>query len=126
MPSGHQVELTGTDHLLGSEAVTVQDLAAQQPRHGLQPDVRMRADVEAMVLGDRGRPHVVDEAPRTHRAPSPLWQGPTDRDDPQLRASTVGDLHIARLGLGRGALGGHVGSGHWATHQRTTSTGHDA
>ena len=60
---GHQVQLARADHLLGAEAVAVQDFAGQQPGDGLQADVGMRADVEAVVFGDRGGSHLVDEAP---------------------------------------------------------------
>ena len=61
---GHEVELAGPDHLLGAEAVVVEHLPGEQPRHRLQADVRVRADVDSLLLGDRRGTHVVDEAPR--------------------------------------------------------------
>ena len=64
---GHQVELAGPDHLLGAEAVAVQHLAGDQPRDGLQADVRMRPDVDALVLGDAAGPMWSATAP----SPSP-------------------------------------------------------
>jgi hypothetical protein len=66
---GHEVELSGADQLLGTEAVSVQHLALDEPADGLQPDVGVRTDVEAVVLGDRGGTEVVGEAPRADRAP---------------------------------------------------------
>ena len=46
----HEVELARTDRLLGAEAVAVEDLPGDEPRHGLQPGVGVRADVDAALL----------------------------------------------------------------------------
>ena len=43
----------------------MQHLAGEQPGDGLETDVGVRADVDALLLGDCDRSHVVDEAPRT-------------------------------------------------------------
>ena len=73
---GHQVQLAGPDHLLRTEAVAVEDLTVEQPRHRLQPDVGMRSDVDAVLLGDQRRSHVIEEAPRADTSPRPSRQRP--------------------------------------------------
>ena len=40
---GHEVQLAGPDELLGAQAVEMQELAGQEPRHGLEAHVGMRA-----------------------------------------------------------------------------------
>ena len=59
-------------------------LARDEPGDRLQPDVRVRADVEAALLGDRRRSHVVGEAPRADGAVGPTGQGAADADRPDL------------------------------------------
>ena len=68
----------------------MQHLAGDQPGHGVQAGVRVRADVQAVVLGDPDRAHVVGEAPRARRcavpggaAPGAPAPAPT-RDSPAL------------------------------------------
>ena len=75
----HHVELTGPDRLLGAEAVAVHDLAVEQPRDRLQPDVRMGADLHAASAVDEHFRGVVEEAPRTDGAPPPRRQRPPHR-----------------------------------------------
>src|SRR6476469_6038163 len=60
---GHQVELAWANGLLGADAVAMEELAGDEPRHGLQADVGMRADVRSGVLGHCRRTHVIGEAP---------------------------------------------------------------
>ena len=79
---GHQVQLAGTQQLLGAERVAVEGLALEQPGRGLQPDVGVRSHVEAAFGGHPGRPHVVDEAPGADRSPGPPRQGTTDGEVP--------------------------------------------
>src|SRR5207302_9459896 len=42
---GHEIQLPGIHESLATEAVVVNDLPFQQPRHCLQPDVRMRRHI---------------------------------------------------------------------------------
>ena len=49
---GHEVQLAGPDHLLGTQAVVVLDLSGHQPGHRLQADVGMGADGHTGVVGD--------------------------------------------------------------------------
>ena len=97
MAGGHQVELARADHLLGAEAVAVQEFAGQQPGDGLQADVGVRADVEAVVLGDRGGAHVVDEAPGADRAAGAAGERSADREDADLgaRLSVISRSHAS-------------------------------
>src|SRR5690606_26702695 len=44
-------------------AVAVEDLALDEPGHRLEADVRVGPDVDAALLGDARRAHVVGEAP---------------------------------------------------------------
>jgi hypothetical protein len=90
--AGHQVQLPGLDDLLGAEAVAVQHLAVGQPGDGLQPDVRVRPDVEPAVLGDVSRDDVVGVTPGAHRAAAFAGERTPDADLPSLFVAAVGDL----------------------------------
>jgi hypothetical protein len=96
MAGGHQVQLAGPDRLFGTEAVAMEQFAFDQPGDGLQPDVWMRSDVDAVLLVDRRRAHVIDEAPRPDAAPTALWQGPPHRysADTRLVARHVLDARM--------------------------------
>ena len=78
--------------MLGAKAVAVQHGSLHQPCHGLQPGVRVRADIQACGLSDLGRPHVVGEAPRTDRAQPPTW-----KDAPHLHPTHVGRDPVVHL-----------------------------
>ena len=97
-PGGHQVELARGDQLLGAEAVPVQHLAGDQPGDGVQTGVRVRADVEAVLLGDPDRAHVVGEAPRADGAAVPARERSAHRHraDPGLAA--LADLDAGCFG----------------------------
>ena len=97
-PGGHQVELARGDQLLGAEAVPVQHLAGDQPGDGVQTGVRVRADVEAVLLGDPDRAHVVGEAPRADGAAFPARERSAHRHraDPGLAA--LADLDAGCFG----------------------------
>jgi hypothetical protein len=53
---GHPVHLARADHLLGAEAVAMHDLAVEEVRDRREPDVRMRAHVDAAADGQRRGP----------------------------------------------------------------------
>lgn len=72
--SRHQVQLAWPDGLLEAEAVAVEDFPGEQPGHGLQTDVRMRADAEPWAGIYSRRADVIGEAPRTNSPPSPSRQ----------------------------------------------------
>jgi hypothetical protein len=76
VPGRHQRELPGAEPDVAAEGVAVVDLALEQPRHRLQPGVRMRRDLHAGPGGDVVGAVVVDERPRTHHPPSQGGQQP--------------------------------------------------
>ncbi len=76
--SRHEIELPGPHDLLRAQAVAVEHLARDEPGHGLEAQVRVRTDVDAALLGDGDRTHVVGEAPGPDGAPGPLGQHPAD------------------------------------------------
>ena len=74
----HQVELAGLDRCDAAEAVSVLDRSVDQPRHGLQADVRVWRDPHARHRDHGVRPEVVDEAPGADHAPVTVRQRPVD------------------------------------------------
>ena len=56
----------------------MEDLTVEQPGDRLQPDVRMRSDVDAVLLGHAQRPHVIHETPRPDASPRPLPERATN------------------------------------------------
>ena len=61
----HPVQFAGTDRLLVAEVIAVHELAVEQERHRRQPDVRVRANVDAVTRLELRRTHVIekDEGP---------------------------------------------------------------
>jgi hypothetical protein len=91
---GHEVELSGSDQLLRPEAVAVQQLARHQPGDGVQPQVRVGADVDPSALGDRSGPEVVGEAPGADGASPVLGQCPADLLPADLGCPARRDVHV--------------------------------
>ncbi len=60
----HQVHLAGHDRERIALAVAVHDLAVEQVGHGRQPDVRVRAHVDAVSGDELHRAHLVEEDER--------------------------------------------------------------
>ena len=79
-PGGHQVELPGRITCSDPRLSRWRTSPVDQPGDGLQPDVRVRADVEPAVLGDVGRTHVVGEAPGAHGPASTAGERPAYDD----------------------------------------------
>ena len=92
---GHQVELSVPDDLLGVERVAVKGLALQEPGQGLQADVRVRRDAHPRWPAHLRGAHVIDEAPRTDRAPTSPGECPAHLDGTHLALPAVVDLEIS-------------------------------
>ena len=127
---GHEVELAGADELLGTEAVAVQHLAVEQPRHRLQGGVRVRADVEpraAPVTATAGprRRHVVGEAPGPDRPVAPAGEGPEHAGvaDGRLAAGHDLDRRLLRPGGGGRPVGRDVVGAHGPAHDASLRPG---
>ena len=113
----HQVELSGPDELFVAEAVAVEDFAREQPRHGLQTDVGVRADPQAGAAVDDRRANVVSEAPGPDGAPAAEGQGATDELAVDLCGTARCDFDArGRIRVGGFCFGGDVFDGYGATH----------
>src|SRR3981189_1862466 len=66
---GHPVDIAGPDRLHRAQAVAMQDLALEKVGDGGEPDVRVRAYVEALCRRERHRSHLVEEHERADAAP---------------------------------------------------------
>src|SRR4051812_10500254 len=126
---GHQVELAGLDDLLRAKAVPVQHLALDEPGDRLQADMRVRSDVQAAVLRDVSRPHVVREAPGADGAAPPAWQGPPHPHLAHDLVATVADLYAGRvrmpaLGRRRRGVDHAYGTAHGAIMSPAASCGY--
>ena len=84
---GHQVELPRSHDDLGADAVPVQDLAGDRPRHGLQAGVRVGEYPHVDVL----RAELVEEAPRAHQRQAALRERAAD-----LHRADAAERHLAR------------------------------
>ena len=65
----HHVHATRTEEPLKAEAVVVNHLAVDQPRHRLEPDVRMWCHVHWFPLVERERAESIEKTPGAHHAP---------------------------------------------------------
>jgi hypothetical protein len=90
----HQIQLSGPDRLLASEAVTVQQLAGKDPGNGLEPDMGMRSD-PGSVAGNINRAGVIEKAPGAHSSPASLRQGAAHLHSAHVRRPAVHDLDIS-------------------------------
>src|SRR5258706_134389 len=63
-PSGHPVHVAGHDGERAAEAVAMHDLAVEQIGDGGEPDMRMRAYVDALAGAKLRRTHVIEEDER--------------------------------------------------------------
>jgi hypothetical protein len=78
--AGHQVELTRANRGVDARAVSVFDLAAEQPADGLQPGMWMRRNVHAGGSAEVVWTVMVAKTPRTDQCALPLRKRPTDPD----------------------------------------------
>ena len=70
---GHHVDAAGSEQRFVTEAVVMNELAVEEPRHGLQPHVRMRANIHGRWIRERQRTETVEKAPGTNEA-LPLYR----------------------------------------------------
>ena len=98
----HQRQLARTEGDVAAEGVPVVHLALEQPRHRLQPGVRVRRHLHPGAGGDVVGPVVVDEGPGPDEPPSQGGQQPAD-------AGALAEQHLlarqqVQRGAGRGLL----------------------
>jgi hypothetical protein len=77
----------------------------------------MGADVEASIVADPTGPHVIHEAPRTHRASLATRQDATDPEPGDLGRATLEHLDLALHGHVTRRRGAGVDRGHRTAHQ---------
>jgi hypothetical protein len=65
----HDVDAARAGRGYASQAVIVEHLAFEQPRHGLETGVRVRRDVHRFLGTERQRSETIEEAPRADHAP---------------------------------------------------------
>jgi hypothetical protein len=78
VPGGHQGELARTELHVAAERVTVVHRALEQPRHRLQPGVRVWRHLHPGSRGDVVGAVVVDERPGPDHPPAQGGQQPAD------------------------------------------------
>jgi hypothetical protein len=71
----HEIHLAGRNHLLVAQTVAVDHRALDHPGKGLEPDVRVRADMQAAGGGDVYRAGMIKEAPGAYRTAPVVGQG---------------------------------------------------
>src|SRR5271155_6247353 len=94
MARRHEIQLTGSNQLFGPEAVTVQELTAEEPREGLETEGWMRRHVDRSLRTQGHRSHVVDEAPGTDRSPALRGECSTHAHLSDLRFTALDDLDV--------------------------------
>ncbi len=99
---GHQVDLAGAHDRPVAGAVTVLDLAGEQPADRLQPGVRVGGHDHAARVGDVVGAVVVEEAPGADHGAAAARQRA-----PYVHRAEAAERHLARLDHGHG---GHVTS----------------
>src|SRR5687767_14342248 len=65
----HYVDATRPQHRLTSDAVIVEHLAVEKPRHGLQSDMRMWRHIHGLALGEGQGPEAIEKAPWPDKTP---------------------------------------------------------
>ena len=109
-PRRHQVELPRLDGNGAAEAVAVHDLAVEQIGHGGEPDVRMRAHVDAGADEELRRTHLIEKDKRPDHLPPRRRQGAAHGEAAEVASARHDHLldglagaHIAGLRIvGRG------------------------
>ena len=99
----------------------MEELAGEQPCDGLQPDVRVRADVGPASVTVAGPMwSTKHQAPTVRRVPA--GQRPPDRERPLPALSRLSVISMSHaVGRGRRALGRHVCRRHRPTHEHSSS-----
>jgi hypothetical protein len=86
----HPVDVARTDRLHEAERIAMLDRALEQVRYRRQPDMRMRADIDALAGFEPNRAHVVEEDERPDVARQHVRQS-----TPHLEA--VAEVVFARI-----------------------------
>ena len=97
----HQVEDTRCRRAFEAQAVVVDHLAFEQPRDGLEADVRVRRDVHRLARRESERAVGVEEAPGADQAALASREQAPDREPAEIR-EPAGE----RLERGPGRVGG--------------------
>src|SRR6056297_2324897 len=108
-PRHHPVDRAGMDHLIGAETVAMLKVAVKQVGHRTQPDMRMRAYIDALPGQKLRRAHLVEKAPRPHHLPSQRRQCPAHLEPADI-AGARHDHRLYRIGacIGANRLSGRV------------------
>ena len=81
---GHQVHGPGLDLQRVALAVAVHDAAVEQVGHGREPDMRMRAHVDALPGDELHWPHLVEEAERADLLAAAVRQRAPHRESTEV------------------------------------------
>jgi hypothetical protein len=93
----HHVDPTGAQYRFLAKTVVVDDLAIEQPRDGLQSDVRVRRDVHRLSVGERERTKSIEKTPRADETLVLHRQRARDRQRAETQfAIGVGHQLVAR------------------------------
>ena len=66
-PGDHPVDLTGVDHLMRAQTVSMLKFALIQVGYGAEADMRMRTHVDAAICDEFGRTHLIEEDERPYQ-----------------------------------------------------------
>lgn len=102
--SSHPVDLTGVDHLVCANAVAMLKFAVEQICDRSQADVGVRAYVNATVVDELRRAHLIKENKGANHLPIRRWQGAAHFKATDV-AGTRDDQCFDTAGVGCGAFG---------------------
>jgi hypothetical protein len=120
LPCRHQVQFARPDWHRRAEAVAVHDLAVEQIGDGSQPDVGMRAHVDAGADEEFRRPHLIEEYER----PDHLLAGGRQRAAHGKAAEIAGARYDHLLdGIAGARIAGYGIIGRLPTHPCSSGLG---
>src|SRR5687767_48596 len=101
-PAGrHPVDVSRTNGLVRTKAVTVKDLTLEEIGHSRQSNVRMGPHVEPGAWSKNGSAHLIEKDKWPDHAPGGRRQYPAHRKTTQVAWTTV-DVHCNRRRRNRG------------------------
>jgi hypothetical protein len=116
----HQVQLSGANQLLRTEAIPVKDFAREQPRHSLEADVRVWPNAKSRAIFDERRTNVVREAPCAYGPAALPRKRPPDSLTIDARFAAGRDFQDRRRhGMGAIGLSGGIFDLDRATHRHS-------